>query len=162
VFDRIAAGRGSVRGPFTVLVHDPPLADAVMALGAVARDPAVLAPAESELAILTTASERKVAYIWSAHEPSAVRAGTRTEAIRAAQSGSSTDGLTAREAVIVEYARAVVRDSRVPEALFDRAVAELGRPAVIRLAALVGFYMLIGSVLMTFDIQPVAQPAAGG
>lgn len=158
MFDRIAGDRGSVRGPFTVLVHDPQLADAFMALGRCARDPAVLAPADSELAILTTARERGVTYIWSAHEPSARAAGTRPEAIAVVQSRGATTALSKREALIIEFARAVVRESRVDDGQFAQAEAEFGRAATIRLTALVGFYMLVGTVLGTFDVQPATQP----
>jgi tRNA-specific 2-thiouridylase len=57
VWDRIAAVRGGVRGPYGVLIHVPPLADRVAALEDYFRFDAALPEADRELVILATARE---------------------------------------------------------------------------------------------------------
>jgi 4-carboxymuconolactone decarboxylase len=57
VWDRIAAVRSGVRGPFGVLMHVPQLADRVLALQDYLRFDWELPGADRELVILVTARE---------------------------------------------------------------------------------------------------------
>ena len=57
VWDRIAAVRTGVRGPFGVLMHVPTLADRVAALEDYFRFNAALAAVDRELVIMATARE---------------------------------------------------------------------------------------------------------
>ena len=75
VWDRVAGSRGSVRGPFAILMHNPPLADRVAELGAQLRFRSSLTGAEKELAILTAGREVEAQYEWVAHEPLGTEGG---------------------------------------------------------------------------------------
>jgi len=132
-YDHIAATRGGLRGPYGVLLHHPALADRVAALGEQLRFRSVLAGADRELAILAAAREVEAPSEWAAHEPIARREGTRAEAIAVVQEGRATDGLSPREAVIVDTTRALYRTHRLDDAHYARAEAELGRPALVEL-----------------------------
>ncbi len=81
VWDRVAGSRGSVRGPFALLIHNPPIADRVAELGAQLRVRSVLSGAERALAILAAGREVEAGYEWLAHEPLGLQEGTRPEAI---------------------------------------------------------------------------------
>jgi len=83
VWDRIAAVRTGVRGPFGVLIHVPALADRVAALEDYFRFDAALPAADRELVILATAREMGARYPWTRHEARGRELGTRTEAIEA-------------------------------------------------------------------------------
>jgi 4-carboxymuconolactone decarboxylase len=161
VFDRIVATRGTLRGPYGVLLHHPELADRVAALGEQLRFRSALPAADRELAILAAGREAKAPYEWAAHEPIARREGTRPAAIAAVHEGASTAGLLPREAVVVETVRALARRHGLSPAEFARAEAELGRVALVELVTLVGYYGMIAGVLNAFevDLPPGVAPA---
>ena len=62
--------------------------------------------------------------------------------------------LTARERLLVEIVRALLRTHELPEALYTQALAELGRQQLIEAIALAGHYSLIGLTVNAFDVAP--------
>src|SRR5213593_1015668 len=83
IFDHIVETRGGARGPFAVLLHHPPLAEKVAAVGEMLRFHGDLSGADRELAILAAGRAVEALYEWYAHEPIARREGARVEAIDA-------------------------------------------------------------------------------
>jgi 4-carboxymuconolactone decarboxylase len=156
VYDRIASARGSVRGPYTVLMHCPALAEKVAALGEQLRGHGVLSGADRELATLAAVREGKAHYAWAAHEGPARREGVRPEAIEIVRGRRPADGLTTREATIVETVRALAREHRLTDEHYARAESEFGREALIELVALAGLYALVGTILNAFAVEPAA------
>jgi 4-carboxymuconolactone decarboxylase len=154
VWDRIVAVRGDVNGPQSVLIRVPALAEPVRALGDYFHEGGELPPADAELAILATVREAGARYAWHRHEERARRFGTRTEAIEVVRAGGDLAGLTVRERLLVEIARAVLRTRTVPEELFARGLADLGEQQLVELVTLTGFYNLLGVVLNTFEVPP--------
>ena len=156
VYDRIAAARGSVRGPYSVLMHHPALAETFAALGEQLRGKGLLSGADRELATLVAVREGKAHYAWAAHEGPARREGVRAEAIEAVREDWTPDGLTPRETAIVETVRALARDHRLTDEQHARAEAEFGRQALIELVVLAGLYTMVGFVLNAFAVEPAA------
>jgi 4-carboxymuconolactone decarboxylase len=163
VYDRIAQTRGAARGPYGVLLYHPALCERVAALGEQLRFRSGLPGADRELAILAAGRESEAPYEWAAHEPIALREGTRPEAIAVVRDGRATHGLRTREALIVDTVRAVYRAHRLTADEFVRADAELGRQGLIELVTLAGYYGMIAAVLNTFevDLPPGTTPAFG-
>ena len=154
VWDRIAAVRTGVRGPFGVLMHVPALADRVAALEDYFRFNAALPAVDRELVIMTTAREMGARYPWARHEARGRDVGTRTEAIEAVRLNSTLEQLTARERLLVELVRTLLRTRALPDDLYTRALAELGRQQLIETVALAGHYSLIGLTVNAFDVAP--------
>jgi 4-carboxymuconolactone decarboxylase len=75
VYEKIAARRGAVRGPFAPLMHHPALAERVGDLGEYLRFGSTLPGDVRELAILLTARAVGQAYEWTAHAPLARKEG---------------------------------------------------------------------------------------
>jgi 4-carboxymuconolactone decarboxylase len=153
LYDRIARTRGATRGPYVVLLHHPALCDRVAALGEQLRFHSTLSGAERELVILTAGREAEAPYEWAAHEPIALREGTRPEAIAVVRDGGPTHGLRPREALIVDTVRAIYRDRGLTAEQFARAEAQLGRQELIELVTLAGYYGMIAAVLNAFDVD---------
>src|SRR5262249_55058805 len=128
VWDRIAAVRGGVRGPFGVLMHVPQLADRVRALEDYFRFDGDLPAADRELVVLVTAGGMAAAYPGARHEPRAHEEGPSTEAVAAVRANRSVEGLTKRDRLLVEITRALLRTRRLPDMQYAEAVAELGEP----------------------------------
>lgn len=161
VWDRIAAVRGGVRGPFGVLIHVPQLADRVRALEDYFRFDGELPAADRELVILVTAREMEARYAWARHEHRANEEGTPQEAVAAVRSNGPVDKLTKRDRLLVETTRTLLRARRLTEEQYAAAEAELGTRQLIELVALAGHYSLIGLTLAAFDVpHPEDLPAS--
>jgi 4-carboxymuconolactone decarboxylase len=154
VWDRIAAVRTGVRGPFGVLMHVPTLADRVAALEDYFRFNAALPAVDRELVIMVTAREMGARYPWARHEARGREVGTRTEAIEAVRANGTLEQLTPRERLLVEIVRALLRTRALPDELYRRGLAELGRQQLIEMVGLVGHYSLIGLTVNVFDVAP--------
>jgi 4-carboxymuconolactone decarboxylase len=154
VWDRIAAVRTGVRGPFGVLMHVPALAERVAALEDYFRFNAALPAADRELVIMATAREMGARYPWARHEARGREVGTRTEAIEAVRANGGLEQLTSRERLLVEIVRSLLRTRVLDDGLYTRAVAELGRQQLIETVVLVGHYSLIGLTVNAFDVAP--------
>jgi len=154
VWDRIAAVRTGVRGPFGVLMHLPTLADRVAALEDYFRFNAALPALDRELVIMATAREMGARYPWVRHEARGREVGTRTEAIEAVRANGSLEQLTVRERLLVEIVRTLLRTRVLPDDLYARGLAELGREQLIEAVALAGHYSLIGLVVNGFAVAP--------
>lgn len=163
VYDGIAQSRGALRGPYGVLLHHPALAERVAQLGEQLRFRSLLSGADRELAILAAGREHEAPYEWAAHEPIALREGTRAEAIAAIRENGPTTGLHPREALIVDTVRVLLREHRLTAAQFTRAEAELGRPGLLELVTLAGYYGMIAGILNAYevDLPPGASPPFG-
>ncbi len=153
VWDRMLASRGYVRGPHTVLMYDPPLGDLVSDEGDYLRFHGLLTGADRELGILTAAREGEVRYEWQAHEPIARREGAPSDAIEVIRIKGPAEQLMPHERAIVEVVRALFREHRIPDDVYQRALDELGRERLIELVALAGYYLVIGFVLNGFEVE---------
>ena len=159
VWDSVVGTRGSVRGPFGIMIHNPPVCGPVAALGAQLRFNSSLSGADKELAILTAGREVEARYEWVAHEPLGLKEGTRPEAIDVLRYQKSTEGLEPREALIIDTVRTIYREHKLSDEHYARAEAELGRPGLVELVVLSGYYGMIGYVLNTFEADiPAGAP----
>jgi 4-carboxymuconolactone decarboxylase len=154
VWDRIAAVRTGVCGPFGVLIHVPTLADRVAALEDYFRFNAALPAVDRELVIMVTAREMEARYPWARHEPTARELGTKTEAIEAVRLNGTLEQLTPRDRLLVEIVRTLLRTHALPNELYTRGLAELGREQLIEVVALAGYYSLVGLTVNAFDVPP--------
>ena len=87
IFDVVAEGRGSVRGPFAILMHSPVLCRRHLDVGTFLRFNSGLEADARELAIIATAREKDCPYIWAAHAPAARQAGLSRAIVSASRFG---------------------------------------------------------------------------
>ncbi|MFN8558036.1 MAG: carboxymuconolactone decarboxylase family protein [Dehalococcoidia bacterium] len=160
-YDNIMRSRGGLRGPFGMLMYNPPVADRVAALGEQLRFHSSFSGAERELAILAGGREVEAVYEWAAHEPIGLREGTRPEAIDVLRHQRPTDGLPEREALIIDTVRSIYRLHRLPDDLYRRALAAFGAAGLVEVIVLAGYYGMIGYILNAFevDLPEGEQPA---
>ena len=126
VYDEIVTGpRGGIAGPFDPWLRSPKMAQLAQRLGAFCRYGTTLEPVLSELAILIVAYHHKAQIEWVAHAPIAIAAGLPQAAADAIRRGEAPRLDDPRMALVAEVATALTRTSRVPDALYARAVAEL-------------------------------------
>ena len=106
----------------------------------------VLAGADRELAILTAGREVEAVYEWHGHEPIGLRGRRPSRGDRgaAAPAADGRPGASARR-VIIDLVRSLYRDHKIPDDLYARADAELGRKGLVEMIVLAGYYGLSAS-----------------
>jgi len=154
IWDRIAASRtgGQMRGPSSIMMNVPELADRIMQVEDYYRTDAELPQADRELIILATVREWGARFAWARHEARAREANVRPEAVEVLRKNDGFDGLTAREATLAELTRTLLRTRELPEALYQRALDELGPTQLVETIGLIGNYCTIGLIIKSFEI----------
>ncbi len=160
IFDTVAEGRGSVRGPFGILMHSPLLCRRHLDVGTFLRFNSGLEADSRELAIIATAREKDCPYIWAAHAPAARQAGLSAAVVSAVRDRGDLAGVPSVERDIVDYTRQLAQDNAVGAALFDRLQGRHGVPWLVELTCLIGHYGIVASILNAFEVAPApdAEP----
>ena len=157
VYDAIAGGpRGSVRGPFAVLLRSPELADRVQKLGEHLRFHSTLPARLNEFAILINARFWGSKYEWYAHRPLALKGGLAESIADDVANGRRPAGMKDDEALVFDFCSVLHRQHFVDDALFTRAVSVLGEQGVVDLIGVSGYYTLVSMVL---NVAEVPLPA---
>jgi len=158
VVDQVLEVFGSVRGPFSVLLHSPVLAERVLQLVKFYRDGSVTEPTLRSLAILATVREREARYVWSAQVGAARRAGLAEDRIDLLRAKGDPAALPEAERDIIVFARQLARTNRVDPALVDRLRQRHGVQWLVELTAAANYFGFLAGMVNAFD---VAVPADG-
>src|SRR4051794_31558945 len=113
LFDELAALRGRVSGPTSVMLYSPGLSRSWNQVSEYFHRDSVVEAQHAELAVLVTARYWDCGYIWNAHLPNARKAGVSEQTIDAVRSCASLDGLPAVEAEIVRFTRELLQENRI-------------------------------------------------
>jgi len=154
VFDEIVASRGSVRGPFGILLHSPELARRAAAVGGYLRYESALDPRLRETAVMATAELNECEYECPSHEPLARSAGVSATVINAIRARRPAD-LAPDDRDIYELAVGIIQTHRVPQELFDRLKTRLGLSGLVELVAAIGYWSFVAATLNTFEVRPI-------
>ena len=158
VVDAVVKVFGNVRGPFSVLLHSPKLAERVLPLVTFFRDESVVEPKLRSVAILTAVREREAAYVWSAQVAAARRNGLREEVIDLIRAKGDPGKLPADEREIVTYTRQLMRTKRVDQAVFDALAKRYSVQWLVELTAAANYFALLSGLVNAFE---VAAPPDG-
>lgn len=146
------SGRSAGGGPYGVLMYAPGMAEHFSAAENYFRNEGMLDTKDKELVILAVARELGARFPWSRHEVRARQAGVRSEVIEALRAGGPLESLTERERLMIDVARSLLRDRRLPDDLFSCIVAELGPERLVELVGLVSHYNMISMVANVFAL----------
>ena len=152
VVDGVVEMFGNVRGPFSILLHSPKLAERVLSLVKFYRDESVVEGRLRSLAILTAVREREAAYVWAAQVGAARRAGVREEAIDLIRAKGDPASLPAEEREIVAYTRQLMRTNRVDQAAFDALQKRYGTTWLVELTAAANYFALLSGMVNAFEV----------
>ena len=124
-------------GPGAIRQYSPPVAESMTAVNDYLRRKSGLEPRLVELAILVTAREMDCQYVWTAHEPPALKAGLQQEIIDIVKFRRPLTKLGDKETVIVQMGRDVIRTHKVASDTFARAVKLFGNQGVVNIVSLI-------------------------
>jgi 4-carboxymuconolactone decarboxylase len=157
VADAVLEVFGSIRGPFSMLLHSPDLAGRVLELVKFYRTESVVEPKLRSLAILATARERDAKYVWAAQVAAARRAGVCDDVIDLLRAKADPASLAADERDIIAYARQLMRTNRVEQPLFDRLKDRFGVKWLVELTAAANYFAFLSGMVNAFEVDPPAD-----
>ena len=158
VVDEVLKVFGGVRGPFSMLLHSPKLAERVIKLVTFFRDDSVVTDKLRSVGILAAVREREAAYVWSAQVGAAKRNGLEESVIDLLRAKGDPATLTAEQREIVVYARQMMRTNKVDQAAFDALQKRFGTQWLIEMTAAINYFAMLCGIVNAFD---VAAPPDG-
>jgi 4-carboxymuconolactone decarboxylase len=158
VVDAVVSVFGNVRGPFSMLLHSPKLAERILPLVTFFRDDSVVAAPLRSVAILAAVREREAAYVWAAQVAAARRNGVKEEVLDLLRAKGDPARLGADERDIVIYVRQLMRTNRVDQAVFDALLQRHGVQWLLELTAAANYFAMLSGVVNAFE---VAAPPDG-
>jgi 4-carboxymuconolactone decarboxylase len=142
-----AARKTPVFGPFEPLMYSPEVMTLARSMGDYLRYKPKIGTTLSELVILITARRWTQDYEWYVHAPIAKKAGIKTEIIEAIRDGRRPAEMSADEALVYDFTSELQENKRVSDATFTKAEQRFGKPGVVDLAAISGYYTFLAMEL---------------
>ena len=152
VVDGVLKTFGQVRGPFSMLLHSPELAERILSIVNFYRDGSVVEQKLRSLAILVAVREREAAYVWAAQVAAARRAGVREEVIDLIRTKGDASALPLEEREIVVYTQQLVRNNKVGQAAFDALQKRYGTKWLVELTAAANYFGLLCGIVNAFEV----------
>jgi 4-carboxymuconolactone decarboxylase len=158
------AARGSLTGPWIVLLRSPDVLSRARALSDYLRFNSVLPPRLSEFVILITARHWTQQYEWNAHYSLALKGGLNQEIARAVAEGRRPEHMAEDEAAAYDFCMELHQNQSVSDATYARALKTFGEQGIVDMIGLNGYYTLIAMVLNTArtplpaDVTPALAP----
>jgi 4-carboxymuconolactone decarboxylase len=142
-------------GPGAVTVWSPRATEGLgvigRALGVPRGDTFPLGGRLYQLIVLITAREIDQQYEWSAHEPAGLRVGLEQAVIDVVKYDRDAVGLAPRDALVIRYFRALLREHKVSSEMWASMVKEFGRQRVVDMMMLMADYFAVGTMMNATD-----------
>jgi 4-carboxymuconolactone decarboxylase len=152
LYEAVRAGRPKLVGPFSVLMHNPPLANAVnQVVDAIRRD-GHLDKRLYELVVLITVRHAGAAYAWAVHDPLGRKAGLSDDVVDAIHAKRTPNFVKADEKIIYDAVTELLKSNKVGDAAYQALVKQFGLRDAIEIITCVGLYCMIGGVINTFEV----------
>jgi 4-carboxymuconolactone decarboxylase len=152
IVDRVVQSRGAIQGPFTMLLHCPPLAEHVMSLGAYVRFEGELDKRVRVLAAMTVARELDAVYIWGAQTSHAPKLGVPESTINAIREKHSK-GIPPEDAQIVDFTRDLIHKHRASDAAMKALQKRFGDFQLVELTGTIGYYCMLAMTANACELE---------
>jgi hypothetical protein len=113
-----------------------------------------------QLAVLIMAREIDQQYEWSAHEPAGLRQGLQQSVIDVVKYDRDVAGLSDKDATLITFGRALLREHKVSSELWEEMMRHFGRQHTVHLMAIMGEYFKVGIMLTAADQHLPPERAA--
>jgi 4-carboxymuconolactone decarboxylase len=157
--DHVMAGeRGSMNGPYNVLLRSPEMGDLAQQYGAYMRYHSSIPHKLNEFAILITARFWNSQYEWYAHHQYALKAGLSPQVIDAVTTGKTPSSMQPDEEIVYNFCHELLYTRQVSDVHFKAAVDRFGERGVVDLLGVMGYYHLV-SMVLNVDRYPLPEGA---
>lgn len=144
---------------FRMIANSANCAPEVLALGHRLSKGSSLDAVHREIVILRVAHSSGAAYQWHEHTVVAARVGLSPAKIDAiAAYPEQSDEFSTFERNLIDFADAIVATTTASDELFDAVSAEYDDSQLVELVLLIGFYMMVGRVMNTFQLEIETEP----
>ena len=157
VAEEITGSRGSVRGPFPVMLHNLGLALACARLGHYARFDSQVAPRLLEFGVSIVGRFWGAHIEWVSHSRLAREAGLDPAILDALEAGRRPDFANDDEAAVYDFLTPLLETTHVDDAAYEKCLAALGERGLIDLMAMVTHYTIVSMTLNTFRMPVPAD-----
>ncbi len=154
----LAARKTPVFGPFEPLMYSPEVMTVAREMGDYLRYRSAVGTTLSELVILVTAREWSQDYEWHVHAPIALKQGIKKDIVDAIADGRRPVGMSDDEEICYEFSVELLRNKRVSDTTYARAVKRFGDKGTVDLAAISGYYTFLA---MAMNTARMPSPAGG-
>jgi len=145
--DILKVSSAALGGPYNALLRSPEMARRCFDFLDYLRFKTSVSKRLNEFAILIQARIANAQYEWWAHDPIAQRAGLSNAIIEQLRQCKRPEGMQADEALVYDFCIQLSLNHRVPDALWQQAVTEMGEQAVVDLTVLSGTYVMVSMLL---------------
>ena len=150
--------RGSMQGPYNVLLRSPELGNLAQQFGAHTRYHSSLPLALNELAILLVARCWSSQFVWWAHKRIGLDAGLDAALVDAIATGKPVPELPADVAAVYDFCSELLQTRRVGDRAYAALVAQFGEVGVVDVMGTMSYYTLV-SMSLNVDQYPLPDGA---
>jgi len=156
--DSILAGeRGSMHGPYNVMLRSPEMGDLAQKFGAHIRFYSSLSKKLNELAILMTARAWNSPFVWYIHRKFGIAAGLNSHTVDNLATGQRPI-LDPDETIVFDFCHELLSTRQVSDATFENTKERFGERGIVDLVGVIGYYQLV-SMLLNVDRYPLPDGA---
>ena len=155
----LAGDRGSMNGPYNVLLRSPEMGDLAQKFGAQMRFHSSLPRKLNEFAILMVARHWNSQFEWYAHQRYALQEGLSPATVESVANGKRPAAMQPDEEIIYNFCSELLNAKEVSDATFRAAVDKLGERGVVDLIGVMGYYHLV-SMALNVDRYPLPEGIA--
>ena len=152
IADQVQAVFGAIRGPFSILLHSPELAERLLPMVPFNREKSVVEGPLRSVGILAGVREKDCAYVWQAQVRAGRANGVREAVIDVLRAKADPAGLTRDERDVVVYARRLTVTGKVEQSAFDLLQLRHGTKWLVELTAFIGFYGGLCGICNAFEV----------
>jgi 4-carboxymuconolactone decarboxylase len=149
--------RGSMQGPYNVLLRSPELGDLAQKFGAHTRFNSSLPLALNELAILLVARYWTAQFVWWAHKAIAIEAGldkTLIEAVALRVAPMNLSRLDEKTVAVYLFCNELLQTKKVSDKTYATIVAHYSERGAVDLMGTMSYYTLV-SMSLNVDQYPL-------
>jgi 4-carboxymuconolactone decarboxylase len=152
LYEAVRGNRPKLVGPFSALMHHPPLAAAINEVVNAVRRDGKLEKRLYELIVLITVRHASAAYPWAVHEPLGKAAGLSSEVIDAIKAGRTPTFAKADEKAIYQAVTELLTTNAISDAAYRALIDQFGIRETVEIVACAGLYGMVGAVINAFQV----------
>ncbi len=152
----LSGKRGSMQGPYNVLLRSPALGQLAQQFGVHTRFESSLPLMLNELAILMIARFWNSQFVWWAHRKMALDAGLDESLIQAIALGQTPAPLSEPLVSVHAFCDELIQNRQVSDATYAALSQQVGEQGVVDLMAAMSYYTLV-SMCLNVDQYPLPE-----